>query len=332
MSSHVNVLLVGAGPTAIEYGRVLNAMAVPFKAVGRGESSGLKFEQACGVKPVLGGLADYLAQHAVKADTAAIVALPIPQLSAIAKLLIKAGVGRILVEKPAGLTVSEIEATAEAADRTKAHVFVAFNRRFFASVVAAREMIAADGGATSFHFEFTEVESHKRAEIIPPVVLDRWFLANSTHVVDLAFFLGGDPVMAQGLVGGGLDWHRSGGVFAGHGRTEHGALFSWHADWLSAGRWSVDIRTSRRRIVLQPLEELAIQEKGSFAITRATIDDSLDKKFKPGLYRQVEAFFSAEPAAQGLPTLQAHAVRARRWFFPICPTGDDAPVSLLSAS
>src|SRR5262249_7672733 len=156
-------------------------------------------------------------------------------------------------EKPAGLTASEIEQVARAAARARSQVFVAYNRRFYASVEATRAMIAEDGGVTSFHMEFTERANRVGAAIGNPAILRNWFLNSSTHVIDLAFYLCGKPSALSGITTGELGWHPSGAIFVGHGRTRAGAVFSWHADWTSAGRWGLDVRTSRRRLILQPL-------------------------------------------------------------------------------
>ncbi len=322
----MKVLLVGAGPMAVAYARVLDALGAAWSAVGRGAQSAAQFAAATGREPVLGGLGAYLDAASTRPD-AAIVALPVRDLAATAALLLDAGTPRVLVEKPAGLTASEIEELACAAARARADVFVAYNRRFYASVTAARDLVAEDGGITSFHMEFTELADRVGDSVGDRVLLSNWFLANSTHVVDLAFHLGGEPVTAGGLVAGALDWHPQAACFAGHGRTKKGAVFSWHADWSSAGRWGLDLRTPRRRLILQPLETLAVQEKGNFAVSPAPIADELDRRFKPGLYRQVEAFLSDAPAATALPTIAAHSEMVRRWYALICPPAAASPVA-----
>lgn len=321
----MKVLLIGTGPMATAYGKALNALGVSWTAVGRGAQSAARFAPATGRQPVLGGLAAYLNSNDVASD-AVIIALPICDLAAAATLLIEAGTRRILIEKPAGLTASEIEEVARSAIRARADVFVAYNRRFYASVSAARSLIAEDGGVTSFHMEFTELEDCILKSVIDPVLLNNWFLANSSHVVDLAFFLGGEPAEASGLAAGALGWHPPGAAFVGHGRTKAGAVFSWHADWSSAGRWGLDLRTSRRRLILQPLESLALQDKGSFAVSPYPIADELDRQFKPGLYRQIEAFLSDDPGATALPTIAAHADMVRQWYPSICaPAATTSP-------
>jgi predicted dehydrogenase len=300
------------------YGNALNAIGAAWQCVGRGAESATAFELASGKRPVEGGLAHFLARRPLPENTCAIVTLPLGDLSAATHALAKAGARRILVEKPAGVNLSEIKSAATVAVRSGMQAYVGYNRRFYASVIAARAMVAEDGGVTSFHIEFTERESASRLARYSAEILQNWILANSSHVLDLAFHLGGRPQSASGMTAGELSWHPAGAVFAGHGRTEGGALFSWHADWSSAGRWGVDLRTRSRRLLLQPLEELRVQYKDGFDLVPVTVDDHLDRQFKPGIYRQIEAFLSSDPAGRGLPTLQEHAEQASRWVSAIC--------------
>jgi predicted dehydrogenase len=313
----MNVLLVGAGPMAAAHARVLRTLGIPFDVIGRGEQSAARFFMEVGVRPVVGGLTDYLARRRIINYTHVIVAVPIPRLADVARGLIAAGARRLLVEKPAGLDLLEIESVAAAAHATQADVFVAYNRRFFGSVAEARTRIAQDGGVSSFHVDFTELADRVVTPDKDLDVLANWLLANSSHVLDLAFHLGGRPIEMNGAVNGSLGWHPAGAVFAGHGRTTSGALFTWHADWGSAGRWGLDLRTSQRRLLLQPLESLHIQEKSGFSLLEVLPCDNLDRDYKPGIYRQMQAFLSINPAASALPTIAEHASAVRNWFLPM---------------
>jgi predicted dehydrogenase len=303
----MNVLLVGCGPIAVSYAEVLTALGVRFDVVGRGQTSAGTFFAKTGVKPYLGGLNWYLAERGFNQATAAIVALPVPALAKSVDCLANAGIARVLVEKPAGLTEQEIGDLARRISHLPTQVFVAFNRRFYQSSIVARSLIAEDGGVTSFHVEFTERADRIASTAKDPAVLQNWFLANSCHVLDLAFELGGRPTQLSGQVHGSLPWHPAGAIFVGSGKTDSSALFSWHADWSSAGRWGVDLRTSRRRIVLQPLETIQVQSRGDMVLANLPIDDAMDRDFKPGFYRQVEAFLSPAPELSSLQSLSAHA-------------------------
>jgi len=187
-----NIWLIGAGSMAVDYHKVLSDLRVPFQVVGRGESSAKIFSERTGVKPFIGGLDNFLITKPEKC-THAIVAVGVETLADTTNLLLDYGIQDILIEKPAGLNKKEIGSVTKLHKEKNANVYVAYNRRFYESVLKAREIIKTDGGVNSFNFEFTEwaheIEPLKKVE----GVKESWFLGNSTHVVDLAFHLGGVP-------------------------------------------------------------------------------------------------------------------------------------------
>ena len=123
------------------------------------------------------------------------------------------------------------------------------------------------------------------------IIKNNWFLANSSHVVDLAFYLGGSPKELSSYKSGNLAWHKH-SKFTGAGVTRNEALFSYHANWGAPGRWSVEILTAQHRLYFKPMETLQIQKIGSVNVIPADIDDTLDKSYKPGLYNQTMAFLN----------------------------------------
>lgn len=285
------IWLVGAGEMAVDYIKVLQVLEKDFLIIGRGKGSATACHKVTGCEVIADGLQNYLSKTP-DIPTHAIVAVGVEKLHETTLQLLDYGVKNILVEKPAGLNKHEIEKVCQKAKEKNANTYVAYNRRFFASVLKAQEIITEDGGVTSFNFEFTEW-----AHIIDPLhkaegVKENWFLANSTHVVDLAFYLGGKPKEICTFTAGGLIWHPAASIFSGAGTSESGALFSYQANWESAGRWSVEILTRSHRLIFRPMEKLHITKKGSVAVELVTIDDSLDIKFKPGLYLQTEKFIA----------------------------------------
>lgn len=290
MSDNLKLLLVGAGYMGKEYGKVLNALNVPYSVICRSEESANKFNEELGVMPISGGVENALENIDEKPDMA-IVAVNVEFLASTVITLLNYGIKKILVEKPAGLNRDEILEVLQTSKSKGAKVYVAYNRRFYASTQKAMEIIKKDGGVSSFNFEFTEwgFKIEKTSHV--PKVKDEWLLANSTHVIDLAFFLGGYPKEMCSFNAGSMDWHKRASKYAGAGVTEEGALFSYQANWDAPGRWAVEILTSEHRLYFRPMEKLAIQKKGSVDIEEVEIDDKLDIEFKPGLYRQVEAFF-----------------------------------------
>lgn len=288
MSDNVKVLVVGAGMMAKEYCKVLKALKYEPIVVGRGERNAADFEAEMDVSVLRGGIEENISK--VNEISYAIVAVNIEQLAYTTKVLLNSDMKNILVEKPAGMDSQEIEEISTLAEEKAANVYVAYNRRFYASTQKALEIIREDGGVTSFNFEFTEWGHVIEKTEHPSEVKENWFLANSTHVADLAFFLGGFPKEMNSYVQGELDWHKCGSVYAGAGISDKGVLFSYQANWAAPGRWAVEILTNQHRLYFKPMEKLQIQERGSVAVNPVEIDEELDLLYKPGLYRQTKSF------------------------------------------
>ena len=72
---------------------------------------------------------------------------------------------------------------------------------------------------------------------------------------------------------------------------------------------------------MQPLERLTLQEHGSFETADVDLpEDDPDRRFKPGLYRQIEAFISG-PTSSVLPTLSEHRRFVAEVIMPIALGG-----------
>lgn len=284
----MNIWLIGAGAMAQDYCKVLLSLNFPFEVIGRSQKSAKEFEINTGKTVRLGGLEKSLGES--KPPNFAIIAVGVESLAEVAIQLIKAGSRRILLEKPGGLNIRQIRLVRNIANKHNADVLIAYNRRFYASAEKLRNLIMEDEGPISCNFEFTEW-SH----LIAPLILDKnikksWFLANSTHVVDLAFHLCGLPKEWKSWQGGMLDWHPSAARFCGAGITEKNVFFSYLADWEAPGRWSVEVLTRKHRFILRPMEQLQVVRLGSVKIESVLIDDELDKLYKPGLFKQTKAF------------------------------------------
>lgn len=296
-----SILIVGAGGMAVEYAKIIKDMGIPFVVVGRSNESAAVFEKTIGNSVVRGGINNWLKAQSKINFQAAIVATDEEELGPTARNLIKQGLKKILIEKPGGIDGNDIKKTARLARSKRAKVFVAYNRRFYSSTTKTALIIKEDGGVLSFNFEFTEW-SHTIEKLAKSSrVKKKWFLANSSHVVDLAFFLGGKPQKINCYATGGLNWHPRASIYAGAGVSSMGALFSYFANWESAGRWGVEILTPKRKLILRPLEKLSAQNKGSLVIEEIPLDNELDIKFKPGLYLLLKSFLGSK---SGLPDIE----------------------------
>lgn len=292
MSSYIkdDVLLIGTGAMAIEYSKVLRKQNVKYTVIGRSDKGVAFFKEKTNSPAYSGGLENNLQILKNRFFKKAIVAVSMENLSVVTLKLISFGISTILVEKPAGLNYAEVKRIAIEAKKRNVQVFVAYNRRFYSSVIEARKLIEQDGGVSSFNFEFTEWAHVIEKLEKPKEVLEQWFFANSTHVIDLAFYLGGKPKQIHCYLKNELDWHPKGTIYSGAGITESGALFSYQANWKSPGRWGLELLTNRHRIILRPLEELQIQRLGEINISKIQLSDQDDVLYKPGIYKQISSF------------------------------------------
>jgi predicted dehydrogenase len=284
------VVLFGTGEMGVAYSKILQHLGVDFSVIGRSAAGVKRFNSLTGLMAVSDGFYGWK-QHCKLDAEFAIVAVNVEELSKVAIDLMNIGVRKMLLEKPAGLNPEEMKLVRDRAEETGTKIIVGYNRRFYASVLKAQEIIKAEGGVKSFNFEFSEWV-HLIPEKISEIVKRNWFLANPTHVIDMAFFLGGEPKEFKSFVSGGCDWHPAATVFSGAGISKNGALFSYQANWFAPGRWGVEVITDNKRLIFRPLEKLQVQLIRSVGIDFVEIDDSLDRNFKPGLFKQTEFFLN----------------------------------------
>ena len=284
--------LIGAGGMAQDYANVLVELNKSFEVMGRSEKSALSFKKKTGLSVKTGSLKENLKK--TTAPQVAIVAVGVEQLADTAKDLINSGTRRILLEKPGALNLDEINSLNCLANKKKAQILIAYNRRFYHSVQQVRRFIKEDGGVLSANFEFTEW-----GHIIKPLqkgfgVKESWLIGNSSHVIDLAFHLCGKPKDWKCWHAGSLEWHPASARFCGSGITDRKVMFSYLSDWQAPGQWSLEIMTNKRRLILRPIEQLKVVRLGSLLIELIKPENQFDKKFKPGLLEQTKNFLDGK--------------------------------------
>ena len=71
-----------------------------------------------------------------------------------------------------------------------------------------------------------------------------------------------------------------------------GIFFSYIADWESAGRWNLELTTSKRRLYFCPLEKLFCIDRGTLKKYEINPKNDLDIKYKPGIFIMVKQFIA----------------------------------------
>src|SRR5204862_410014 len=90
----------------------------------------------------------------------------------------------VLAEKPAGYDLGDAESIRADAVRQARRVYVALNRRHYASTRAAAEKLAADAGARFIRVQDQQDQAAALAAGQPAKVVENWMYANSIHVID----------------------------------------------------------------------------------------------------------------------------------------------------
>ena len=286
--------LIGTGVMAKNYAIVLRSLAQPFEVVGRSKISSKLFSKEIECNVNSGGLRYYLKKK--NKPKIAIVAVGIESLIQVSKDLINSGTKKILLEKPGGLNLNELIELNQLAKKKSAKIFIAYNRRFYNSVKKMKKLIDKDGGLVSMNFEFTELS--KKIEKLKKNILIKknWLISNSSHVIDLAFYMGGKPLdwSCWHSGSGDLSWHPKSSRFCGAGITNTGVMFSYFSNWKAPGRWGLEFMTTNHRYILRPIEELKVIKFDKTKVQNIKLHNQIDKKFKPGLFVQTQKFLKGE--------------------------------------
>lgn len=223
----------------------------------------------------------------------AINAVSIESLVNTSTLLIDMGVENILIEKPVDFSYKKIKKLKKLGELKNVGLYVAYNRRFYDSIIELKKLI----------YQRREEIIYCQIEVSEPIInwtgymkelfdssFEKAFIAQSTHVLDLAFHLIGTPRK--------MNFHRinSGEVtnLFGSGVTQKNIGFTYSGSWGAPGNWQIEITTKCRKYVLNPLEELSVceykkSESRFLPITQKMWSQDHDL-YKPGLMREVETF------------------------------------------
>lgn len=281
-----NILLFGSGYMAEEYLKVLATLKCNIFLVGRNEEKAKALARKYNANGFGGGVV-VLNKISIPDIDLAIVATSVESLSEVALVCLERGIENILLEKPGALNLNQLkEIKAKLNKNTR--LVIAYNRRFYNSVITLAKKMKEDRGALGCFFDFTDREKDILSRGHSLEVIKKWGWGNSSHVIDTAFYLVGQPLEIYSLREGYYKCHPDGNIFVGSGRTKH-CPFSYFSTWSGGGRWNIEVSTKKGRYKLSPLEELSFCRKNQFSWEDIEFPDDDDKKFKPGLYKMVKS-------------------------------------------
>jgi len=192
----------------------------------------------------------------------------------------------LFIEKPPGLVPGHTKTLLKLANKHGTINMVGYNRRYYSIFHKGLEIINKHGQLLGVsiegHERFWKISSKKQ----PKEILDNWIIANSTHTIDLIRFFGGEINNIRTFTNNIKE--QNGDQFVASFEYASGSLGTYTSHWFSPGGWSVKLYGNGVTIIYNPLEKGMWFNK-EFQ-KNEIIPDRVDQRFKPGFYRQMEAF------------------------------------------
>ena len=189
------------------------------------------------------------------------------------------------VEKPPGLNLSEIKKLSFLSSKYKVINMVGFNRRFYSNFILGAKIIKKHGKLLGI-----TIEGHERfwkiKNLISKKNRDSWIYSNSSHVIDLFRFFGGEIISTKSFT---RNIHnKNPDQFSSIIKFKNGIIGNFISNWYSPSGWSVVLHGEKVMVEFKPLEEgVWIDQK---FVKHKIKNDIKDMEYKPGFYMQMNAF------------------------------------------
>jgi hypothetical protein len=280
------IWLVGGGKISKEYLKVLPNFNYKIVVITRRRkkiSVLKKYKNQISIE--YGGLSNYLKTSPTKPDKA-IIAVNTRYLHKISKVLIDYGIKSIMVEKPAALKLYELKKIKKMISKKKINYVIAYNRRFYGSINYIQKLIL-NNKVRGVYFDLTEWVHKIKLSDYSKLELRKWFLCNTSHIIDLVFYLVGQSKKVYFINRDAIKWHKP-VFFNGNGITKKNIPFVYRGDWLSHGRWEIKIFFKGFVAKLKPIESLNIEYISKKNIKIEKFKN--ESKYKPGFYNMCNSF------------------------------------------
>ena len=191
----------------------------------------------------------------------------------------------LLIEKPPGLSLKQSKELSKLSIKFKTKNMVALNRRFYSNFEKGLQIINKHGG-----IENIIIEGHERfwrvKKRLDEKSQKKWLYANSIHHLDLLRFFGGEISETTILKKNNIE--KNGNQFLILLEFKNKSSGFYFSNWYSPGGWSVKLYGNGITVIFSPLEEGYYIKKNMKM--KKILMKSIDKRFKPGFYKQLKVF------------------------------------------
>jgi len=287
MNDNVRIALVGSGYMAEEHIKAIHSLddVEVVSIISRNTDSARVLARRYGIQQIFNSLTK---SHDECHADGAVIAVPELALPVVLEEATRFP-WQLLVEKPIGIDLAVATRLDELVTKRGRGVFVALNRRHFASTRLVLENLDANGPSRFVQVLDQENELAAREFGQPEEVIRNWMFANSIHLIDLIMLFCRGEVSK---ITSNLIWQ------VGESKAinadiafDSGDCATYQAVWNVPGPWSFSLTQGNRRWEMKPLETLVRLENGSRTPIVSDLGQ-IDLDFKPGVLIQAEQFIN----------------------------------------
>ena len=197
----------------------------------------------------------------------------------------------LLIEKPAGLSLDELQTLIFLQKKYKTIIQVGLNRRHYSVFNKAIKLIGGVDNLNLICMEWSEKPLRAKLEKgYSDDLVAKLIIANSIHGIDtLNYFSGGIEKYSifTKKTDGYFGWNM---ILSGQSKT--GCLVNFSSSWECPVPWRINMYGSGKRIEFAPLESCRVFEEGILNATHIE-PDKLDIEFKAGFHKQSLVFYNS---------------------------------------
>ncbi|MFH1380013.1 MAG: Gfo/Idh/MocA family oxidoreductase [bacterium] len=218
---------------------------------------------------------------------ALMVLVSVDQMYSVVSSLLSLGLP-LFIEKPAGLNKKENDDLVTLAQTHNIQTMVGLNRRYYSIFHKGIDLIRKHGKLFGIQVEGHERmwQKHQPPKVISDLILSNWIFANSVHTIDLLRFFGGEVKKVCSISRSHIE--QNGDQFAATIEFESGVIGQYISYWYSPGGWKVTLFGDGVTVEFNPLEKGVWIDRN--CKRHEILPDDEDVRFKPGFYKQIEAF------------------------------------------
>lgn len=208
----------------------------------------------------------------------------------------------LLIEKPAGTSVRELQDLINLQQKYQTIVQVALNRRHYSVFDKALTDMGGGQNLQLINLEWSEnPHKVKVTKNYSDEQVAKLLYGNTIHGIDLLNWISGGILNHQVFVRKQPDflWNMT---LAG--TTNHGVPFNFSSTWANIVPWRLVLHSKRKRYEFAPLESCRVFSDGRIEPEWLTPSEE-DQKFKAGFYIQAKEFIRSIETNQSIHSLMS---------------------------